>query len=137
MDNQPKHPRVGLGVYIRKDGKVLMGKRKGKLGPGFWASPGGHLEFGESLEACAAREVMEETGLVISNVHFGAITNDIFGPDKHYVTIAMIADWSAGEPVVMELEKCEEWRWCGWEDLPTPLFLPLENALKQGFSPFA
>lgn len=113
-----------------------MGKRKGKHGPGYWAPPGGHLELGESLEACAAREAMEETGVVVSNVRFGMLTNDIFAPDKHYITISMIADWSAGEPAVLEPEKCEEWRWCSWEDLPTPLFLPLDNLLKQGFTPF-
>lgn len=136
METQPLHPRVGVAVYILKDGKFIMGQRKGKHGPGFWAPPGGHLEMGESIEECAAREAMEETGVAVSNIRFGALTNDVFGPDKHYITISMIADWSAGEPQLLEPDKCEEWRWCTWEDLPSPLFLPLENLQKQGFSPF-
>jgi len=46
-----KVPRVGLGVLIIKDGKVLLGRRKGAHGEGTWAPPGGHLECGESFGA--------------------------------------------------------------------------------------
>ncbi len=46
MEN--KRPKVGLGVLIFKDGKVLLGKRKGAHGEGTWCPPGGHLEFGET-----------------------------------------------------------------------------------------
>lgn len=54
--------------------------------------PGGHLEFGESWETCAAREVLEETGLVVTNARFASAVNSVFGNTAHYVTIFMRAD---------------------------------------------
>lgn len=52
--------------------------------------PGGHLEFGESFENCATREVLEETGLTVQNVRFLTATNDVMEDEgKHYVTIFM------------------------------------------------
>jgi 8-oxo-dGTP diphosphatase len=36
----------------------------------------------------------------------------------------------------MEPEKCEGWEWFEWDQLPRPLFLPIENLLKQSFDPF-
>jgi ADP-ribose pyrophosphatase YjhB (NUDIX family) len=57
---------------------------------GTWALPGGHLESGESFETCAEREVLEETGLKISDVRFLTAVNSIMGDEnKHYVTIFM------------------------------------------------
>ena len=135
MENRPK---VGLGVFIIKDGKVLLGKRKNSHGGGTWCFPGGHLEFNESWEDCAMRETREETGLEIRNIRFGTITNDIFEKEnKHYVTICMVADYVSGEAKIAEPEKCEEWRWFEWNDkkLPKQLFLSQQNLLKQKFDP--
>ena len=42
-------PKVGVGVMVLKNGKVLIGKRKGAHVAGEWAWPGGHLEYMESL----------------------------------------------------------------------------------------
>jgi 8-oxo-dGTP diphosphatase len=129
--------KVGVGVYIRKDGKILLGKRKGSHGNGSWCPPGGHLEFGESFEQRAKREVMEETGIKIKNVRFGTVTNDIFQEGKHYVTIHMIADYDSGLVSVVEPDKCEKWEWFEWEEDKLPeLFLSNKNALKQNFNPF-
>ena len=61
---EEKIPRVGLAVIIKKEGKVLLGKRKNSHGNNTWNFPGGHLEFGEDFEDCALREVKEETGLL-------------------------------------------------------------------------
>jgi len=36
----------------------------------------------------------------------------------------------------MELEKCEQWKWFEWKNLPQPLFIPIQNLLKQDFDPF-
>jgi 8-oxo-dGTP diphosphatase len=99
---------------------------------------GGHLEFKEELEACVRREVQEETNLTVNNIHFGTITNDIFAhEEKHYITVFMVCDYANGELTIMEPEKCEEWKWFHWDEVPRPLFLPFENLLKKQFSPFA
>ena len=50
-------PRVGVAVIVVRDGRVLVGRRRSAShGDGMWQFPGGHLEFGETVEACAARE---------------------------------------------------------------------------------
>ncbi len=133
----PDRPSVGIAVLIRREGKVLLGLRRNAHGDGTWAAPGGHLEFGEGFEECAHREVLEETGLEIAHLHQGIVTNDVFeDEDKHYITIIMIADYIEGEPTVLEPEKCESWQWFRWNELPDNLFLPLQNAMQEGFNPF-
>lgn len=129
-------PKVGVAVIVIKDSKVLLGKRKGSHGEGSWAFPGGHLEFGESLEDCAMREVFEETGISIKDIRQGTFTNDIFETEgKHYITLLMAAKYDSGEVQLLEPEKCEKWDWFEWDKLPNPKFIPLENLLKQGFNP--
>ena len=120
-------PKVGLGVFVKKDGNFIMMLRQGAHGAGNWGLPGGHLEFGESWEACAQRETLEETGLTISNLKFLALTNDIFAKDKHYVTIFMTADWANGDAVNNEPDKCSEIDWFKYDDMPENIFLPIKN----------
>lgn len=135
QQNQPK-VGVGLGVCVIRNGKVLFGKRKNSHGDGSWNFPGGHLDFGETWEQCAKRETLEETGIQIKNIRFGTATNDFFEKEgKHYVTIIMLADYDSGEVKIMEPDKCEEWDWFEWENPPTPLFVPQQNMIKQGFNP--
>ena len=134
MENRPK---IGVGVIVIKDNKVLLGKRKNAHGEGSWCFPGGHLEFNEEIEDCAIREVKEETGIKIKNIRMGTFTNDIFEKEgKHYVTLFVISDYSSGEVKVMEPEKCKKWEWFEWDKLPQPLFIPIQNLLKQNYNPF-
>ncbi|MEK7106747.1 MAG: NUDIX hydrolase [Patescibacteria group bacterium] len=133
---EKERPGVGIGVCIRKDGKVLIGKRKGGLMPGTWAIPGGKLDMNEELEACAIRETKEETGIEIKNIRFATLTNDIAKElGFHYLTLFYVADWKSGEPRVMEPDKCEEWKWSKWNDLPKPLFISTKNLFNTGFNP--
>ena len=138
MDPLPKNrPKVGIGVIIIKDGKILLGKRKSAHGTGFWGFAGGYLEFNESCENCARRETLEETGLQIKNIRFATATNDIFPTEgRHHITIMMLADYDSGEPKIMEPEKCEKWEWFEWNQLPQPLLMPIQNLLKKNFNPF-
>ena len=132
-----QRPKVGLGVCIVKDNKVLLGKRKGAHDEGSWCFPGGHLEFGESYEDCARRETREEVGITIKNLHFVTATNDFFPEEqKHYITIYMVAEYDSGEVKIMEPDRQTDWQWFSWDNLPSPLFIPMQNLLKQGFNPF-
>ena len=129
-------PKVGIGVFIIKDGKILFGKRKNAHGDGTWSLSGGHLEFNESWEDCAMRETLEEAGIKIKNIRFATATNDIYPTEgKHYITIFMLSDYDSGEVKIMEPDRFDEWGWFDWNAPPAPLFLPLQNLLKTKFNP--
>lgn len=130
------HVETGIGVIVIKEGRVLLGKRLNSHGAGTWSFPGGHLDMFESWEQCAQREVLEEANIVISNLQFAAATNDIFSEEnKHYITIFMSADYSGGVLKVNEPDKCKKWEWFDWDGLPSPLFLPIQNLLRNGYRP--
>jgi 8-oxo-dGTP diphosphatase len=119
-------PRVGIGVVVVRDGRLLLGLRRGSHGADTWALPGGHLEPGETDASCAARELREETGLVATACHPGpppvAWTAETGQP---YLTRFIVADVPVGEPRLLEPDKCAEWRWCALDALPQPLFGPI------------
>ena|ERR1700683_3433022 len=122
---------VGIAVFIWRDGKILMQKRKGSHGEATWSIPGGKLEFGESWEACGVREVREEVGVDIKNIRFLAVTNDVFESEsKHYITIWLEADWAANEPKICEPDKLSDLAWHTLQDLPSPLFEPCYQNLR-------
>ncbi|GAA5978540.1 hypothetical protein JCM10908_004394 [Rhodotorula pacifica] len=135
--------RVGVGCFLYNSrGDFVTGIRKGSHGAGAIQLPGGHLDFGETPEACAAREVLEETGLQVKEkgVRFLTATNDMFiAENKHYITLFMAYRVSDNaKPQVYEPEKCERWEWHTWADLKAlasepdnQLFLPLRNLIKQ------
>lgn len=128
--------RVGVGVIVCRAGRVLLGRRLGSHGSGSWALPGGHLDFGESAETCATRELLEETGLTASGLRRAPFTVDNFLVDgAHYVTLFVEAVDVVGDPETREPEKCAGWEWFRWDDLPEPLFQPLRSLRELGFVP--
>lgn len=129
--SQPQ-TKIGVGVLMFSDNRILLGRRKGSHGAGEWAAPGGHLEFGESPEACAKREAQEETGLVLNTLQQGPFTHDYFAEvNRHYITLFMLAPEVTGTPECCEPDKCEGWQWFPLDALPAPLFAPLQTLLKE------
>ncbi len=129
------YPKIGCGILVIKNGKVLLGKRKTAHGEGCWASPGGHLEFGEDPEECAKREVAEETGLEIKNIQKTVFTNHVFKEtSKHYISLWMVSEYASGNVELREPDKFERWDWFDWHNLPAPLFTE-EALVKSGFNP--
>ena len=136
---QKRWPRVGVGVLIVKEGKVLIGKRKGSHGAGQYALPGGKLEWRETWADCARREVLEETAISLYDVPvtYCYTTEAVIDDDNHWITVFMVAEVASNvEASNEEPEKCEGWEWMRWDEVPTPRFRPLDNILGDGgFAP--
>jgi 8-oxo-dGTP diphosphatase len=80
------------------------------------------------VEACAARELMEETGLKSQSLRLGPwVENFLDGGQKHYVTIFVFIDLFEGEPTLLEPDRCHGWEWFQKNSLPEPLFAPIPS----------
>jgi 8-oxo-dGTP diphosphatase len=121
---EEERPKVGIGLLLVKDGKVLLGKRKGSFAAGEYAGVGGHLEHLESFEECILRELAEEAGpdIKVKNLRLLCTCNLRKYAPRHYVDVGMAAEWVSGEPKVMEPNKLESWEWYDLDNLPSPLF---------------
>jgi ADP-ribose pyrophosphatase len=99
----PDAPRPAVGAVVFKGDAVLLVQRGNPPSRGLWAIPGGRVRLGETLQAAAEREILEETGVVIRAgepiLTFDVIQKDDRGAVKyHYVIVDMIADYVSGEP---------------------------------------
>ena len=132
MEQEIQKPKVGVGVMIFKDRKVLLGKRRSNSshGAGEYSFPGGNLEYMEDIEDCIKREVLEETGIKIKNIKFQSIANVKAYTPRHVVLIALTAEWEAGEVQSFKDERIGEWAWYGLDNLPKPLFKFSELMIK-------
>ena len=96
----PDRPYVGVGAVIVHDGKVLLVKRKYEPLAGRWSLPGGAVEIGETLEACLAREMLEETGLEVTVGPvievFDRITHDEGGRVAYHFVLVDYLCWPVG-----------------------------------------
>lgn len=124
-------PFVGTSIIIKNGNLILMGKRKGGRGAGRFSVPGGHVEFGETLDAATLRELKEEAGdIKVENLKHVGMTEDFYD-DAHYITHFFQADYVSGEPEDKEPEKCEGWAWYPIDMLefesPYPMFKPCKE----------
>lgn len=120
---EKERPNVGIGIIVLKDGKILLGRRLASHGAGTWQLPGGHLEFGDTFEDTALREVAEETGL--TDIKIGELVSVYNERDygKHYLSLGFLAHWCSGEPYAAEPEKSADWSWHDPDHLPGELFI--------------
>jgi 8-oxo-dGTP diphosphatase len=106
MENRryPNYPLVGVGAVVIRGAEILMIKRGKPPREGSWSLPGGLQELGETVHEAAAREVMEETGIRITNIALLDVINSIHHDEKgeveyHYTLVDVAAEWVAGDPV--------------------------------------
>ncbi|MFH1066218.1 MAG: NUDIX hydrolase [Nanoarchaeota archaeon] len=83
-----RNPAITVDAVIEMEGGIVLIERGKEPFRGMWALPGGHLDYGESLEKAVAREVMEETGLIAYEVRqVRAYSEPGRDPRGHYVSM--------------------------------------------------
>lgn len=102
-----RRPKIGVLAVTIRDGAVLLVRRRNEPDAGLWGYPGGHLEWGESLEEAACRELLEETGVTARAD--GCITRlEVIrtgGDDRvafHYLLAAILCRYESGEAVAAD-----------------------------------
>ena len=97
----PEAPLVGVGAVVVDQGRVLLVRRGREPLKGQWSLPGGMLELGESLTAGVAREIREETGLVVELVELIELLDRIHREGErvryHYVIADYLCRVTGGE----------------------------------------
>jgi ADP-ribose pyrophosphatase YjhB (NUDIX family) len=123
-----RNPGVGAAVVVFDgDGNVLMVRRgPGSTRSGYWSIPAGFVDYGEEIRTAAARELLEETGLVaeVGDVMF--VASNFHDPSKLTVGI-----WFAGTVTGGVLAAGDDADAVGWfalDDLP-PLAFETDAAL--------
>ena len=128
--------KIGIGVIVLNGNKILLGHRAkdrkdtgGIYEPDCWAIPGGKQVYDETFCEGAKREIKEETNLDIDDLELFGIADDI-QPDRHYLSIHIIANKYSGELKVMEPTKEDEWRWFDLDNLPQKLYTPSKKFIE-------
>ena len=123
---------VGASVFVHKDGKLLLQKRKDN---GCWADHGGCCELGENVEETAKRELLEETGLTAISLELLGVFS---GKDLDYtypygdmvsnVNIAYLCENFTGD-LIYQTNETADLQWFNLYNLPDNISPPVIPAL--------
>ena len=127
----PTRPWVGIGVIAFDGDRVLLVRRGKAPRKGSWSLPGGAQHAGERAEACARRELLEETGIEVGPLELAAVFDSITrdaagGVQYHYTIIDFCGLRTAGE--ALPGDDVDAVAWALPEELPTYDLTP--DALK-------
>jgi len=128
---------AGCGVMIfNNKNQLLLGLKNSdkKLADselheeGTWCMPGGMIEYGETFEEAGAREVKEETGVIVNNLEVFCVQTDK-NEHAHFISVGMIARNFDGTPEVMEKDVIIKWEWFNLDNLPKNIFTPSKKTI--------
>ena len=113
-------PVVGVGAIVVHNGAVLLVKRGKPPHEGEWAIPGGKLQWGETLQQGAEREILEETGITIKAgellYHFEhMVAAENGAPEFHYVVLDLAGRYISGTPLAAD--DAADARWIALDNL--------------------
>lgn len=117
-------------VVFNDDGRLLMVRRgRGASRSGLWSIPAGFVDYGEEIRTAAARELLEETGLIADVGDVVFVASNFHDPAKLTVGI-----WFAGTVTGGTLEAGDDADAVGWFDLGNlpPLAFDTDAAFIEG-----
>jgi len=109
--------------------EVLLSLRLANYGKGTYTLPGGKQRMDESIQECAARELLEETGIRILKSRPVSLHNTRLPGKPRVLSVGLLAQEYEGKLRHREPSQNTEWQWFDLEELPTPLFEPARIAI--------
>jgi ADP-ribose pyrophosphatase YjhB (NUDIX family) len=91
-----RNPVPAAGVILEQRGRVLLVRRKYEPRAGAWCLPAGFMEYGETPEHCAVRELEEETGLVARLTGLFGVYAGMDDPRTRAVLVLYTAERTGG-----------------------------------------
>jgi 8-oxo-dGTP diphosphatase len=124
----PLAPLLGVGAVVVDEGRVLLVRRGHEPLKGQWSLPGGLLEIGESLTAGVAREVLEETGLIVEPIELIELLDRIHNEGErvryHYVIADYLCRVTGG--TLQAASDADDARWVERAEWNSPSALKLD-----------
>jgi 8-oxo-dGTP diphosphatase len=109
-----RNPLPTVDVVVIRSGRVLLIERMNP--PAGWALPGGFIDYGESAEAAAVRELAEETGLKAQQLEMLGVYSDPLRDPRHHTLSVVYMGMAEGEPVAGD--DAAATKWFPLDDLP-------------------
>lgn len=103
-ETAPARPIAATIAVVIRESRVLLIRRANPPDIGRWGFPGGKIEMGETVEACALRELREETGIAGQALRVLTAVDAFDRASErelrqHFVLVAVLCRWLEGEPV--------------------------------------
>jgi len=124
-------PQVGCGAAIRNENaQILLIHRLTEPEKDTCGLPGGKIDFGETAQAAAMREINEELGIEINLTNLACISEIINqGDGAHWVSPVYEAHIISGRPQIKEPHKHGGWDWFSVNDMPDKITKPTQDYL--------
>jgi 8-oxo-dGTP diphosphatase len=111
MTGPPKTPLLTVDcVVFDAEGRVLLIRRARPPFEGSYALPGGFVDIGETVEAAAKRELLEETGVKVGKLTLVGVYSD---PDRdprgHTCSVAFTTKIKTAKPIAGDDASAAEW----------------------------
>lgn len=123
-------PKVGVGVLVVHDGRVLLVRRVMEPEAGRWGLPGGYLDAGEDPRQAAAREAAEEAGI---RVRVGPLVEVVVNPPGSGASLFLLYEATYLDGAVCAGDDADGAGFFGPTELPDLAFASTRAALRRVF----
>jgi ADP-ribose pyrophosphatase YjhB (NUDIX family) len=123
-------PKVGVGVMVIDEGRILLVKRAMNPEKGKWSIPAGFLDYGEEPQVTAMREVFEETNLTVNNLELMEVYHNPRATVDGGASIFILYSADLIEGTLMAGDDAEVAAFFAPEDLPELAFASTQEAIR-------
>lgn len=126
-----EHIGVVIVIINTQDQTVLLGERRNSYKAGYYGLPGGRIELSESLVEAVKRELLEETGIVVttSDLEYLGVVREL-QETYNFIHFAFVIKNLKSTPVNREPDKCNGWEWMSIKHLPEKILRGHQAALE-------